>query len=66
MSESTNARVYQFTMRMVRELRTLLGHTTLQGMLEYIVKEEYESAAITQLREMQNTQQRLLREAGGK
>lgn len=64
--ESTNARIYESTMDMVRELRPLLGFTTLQGMLEFIVKEKYDSPAVTKLRVNRDENQRLLREATGK
>jgi hypothetical protein len=64
--ESTNARLYVTTSNMARELKELLSFTTLQATFEFIIKEKYESGAVTQLREIKETQQRLLYEAGGK
>jgi hypothetical protein len=64
--ESANARLYVTTSDMAREMKTLLGFTTLQATFEFIIKEKYESAAVTQLREMKENRLRLLREAAGK
>lgn len=64
--ESTNARLYVTTSDMAREMKVLLGFTTLQATFEFIIKEKFDSASVTQLREMKETRLRLLREAAGK
>jgi hypothetical protein len=64
--DSTNARIYQSTMDMVRELRPLLGFTTLQATFEFIVKEEFNSPAVFKLRANRDENHVLLLEATGK